>query len=220
MSTRRDVEFIVGKILAGFSVTEADDIPKIDLYMDQVLTFLSERLRRTVRKSEADKLLTKTMINNYVKNKVLIPPVKKKYGRDHILLLMLIYYMKNFLAIDDIRKIVEPVSEKYARPTTKSAEQLTGRKRRYSMTDVYTEVFNYVSMNVERFPEEVAKILDETDQAFMNAPEEDREMLRRFNVICQLSADIYLRKLLIEKLLDETQTPGLPDPVRGSRSKS
>ena len=220
MSTRRDVEFIVGKILAGFSVTEADDIPKIDLYMDQVLTFLSERLRRTVRKSEADKLLTKTMINNYVKNKVLIPPVKKKYGRDHILLLMLIYYMKNFLAIDDIRKIVEPVSEKYARPTTKSAEQLTGRKHRYSMTDVYTEVFNHVSMNVERFPEEVAKILDETDQAFMNAPEEDREMLRRFNVICQLSADIYLRKLLIEKLLDETQTPGLPDPVRGSRSKS
>ena len=218
MSTRRDVEFIVGKILAGFSVTEADDIPKIDLYMDQVLTFLSERLRRTVRKSEADKLLTKTMINNYVKNKVLIPPVKKKYGRDHILLLMLIYYMKNFLAIDDIRKIVEPVSEKYARPTTKSAEQLTGRKHRYSMTDVYTEVFNYVSMNVERFPEEVSKILDETDQAFMNAPEEDREMLRRFNVICQLSADIYLRKLLIEKLLDET--PGLPDPVKGSRSKS
>ena len=220
MSTRRDVEFIVGKILAGFSVTEADDIPKIDLYMDQVLTFLSERLRRTVRKSEADKLLTKTMINNYVKNKVLIPPVKKKYGRDHILLLMLIYYMKNFLAIDDIRKIVEPVSEKYARPTTKSAEQLTGRKHRYSMTDVYTEVFNHVSMNVERFPEEVSKILDETDQAFINAPEEDREMLRRFNVICQLSADIYLRKLLIEKLLDETQTPGLPDPVRGSRSKS
>ena len=158
------------------------------------------------------------MINNYVKNKVLIPPVKKKYGRDHILLLMLIYYMKSFLAIDDIRKIVEPVSEKYARPTTKSAEQLTGRKHRYSMTDVYTEVFNHVSMNVERFPEEVSKILDETDQAFMNAPEEDREMLRRFNVICQLSADIYLRKLLIEKLLDET--PGLPDPVRGSRSKS
>ena len=53
MSTRRDVEFIVGKIISGFSVTEADEIPKIDLYMDQVLQFLSERLRRTVRKSEA-----------------------------------------------------------------------------------------------------------------------------------------------------------------------
>lgn len=217
MSTRNDVEFIVNKIMNGFSITDAEEIPKIDLYMDQVLTFLSERLRRTARKSDADKLLTKTMVNNYVKNKVMIPPVKKKYGRDHILLLLVIYYMKNFLAIDDIRKIVGPVSDKYARPTTKSAEQQIGRKHRYSMSDVYTEVFEHVGMTVYRFPEEVETILNETEKKFTAAPEEDREMLRRFNVICQLSADIYLRKLLIEKLLDET--PGVPDPSKNSRSK-
>ena len=208
MSTRSDVEYIVNKILSGFTVTDVEEIPKIDLYMDQVLTFLTERLRRTARKSDADKLLTKTMVNNYVKNKVMIPPVKKKYGRDHILLLMVIYYMKSFLSIDDIRRIVGPVSEKYARPTTKSAEQHSGKKHRYSMTDVYTEIFRYVSGGVERFPAEVEKILKESDQAFTEAPEEDREMLRRFNVICQLSADIYLRKLLIEKLLDETPGAG------------
>jgi hypothetical protein len=130
---------------------------------------------------------------------------------------MVIYYMKNFLSIDDIRKIVGPVSDKYARPTTKSAEQQIGRKHRYSMTDVYTEVFEYVIRDVERFPEEVHKILDETDNAFTKAPEEDREMLRRFNVICQLSADIYLRKLLIEKLLDET--PTVSETLRSSRNK-
>ncbi len=216
MSTRSDVEFIVNKILGGFSVTEADEIPGIDLYMDQVLQFLGERLRRTARKSDADKLLTKTMINNYVKNKVMIPPVKKKYGKDHILLLMVIYYMKNFLAIDDIRKIVGPVSEKYARPTTKSAEQQSGKRHRYSMSDVYTEIFQHVSTNVAGFPAEVEKILDETEGTFITAPEEDREMLRRFNVICQLSADIYLRKLLIEKLLDET--PGIHEP-KNTRGK-
>ena len=197
MSTRKDVELIVNKILGGFRVTYPEEIPKIDLYMDQVLTFMTERLKRTARKSDADKLLTKTMINNYVKNKVMIPPVKKKYGRDHILLLMVIYYMKSFLSIDDIRKIVGPVSDKYAQPTTKSVEELVGRKHRYSMTDVYTELFKYVAEDVERFPTEVGRILDETENAFIEAPEEDREMLRRFNVICQLSADIYLRKLLI-----------------------
>ena len=218
MSTRGDVEFIVNKILGGFRVTQPDEIPKIDLYMDQVLTFLGERLRRTARKSDADKILTKTMVNNYVKNKVMIPPVKKKYGRDHILLLMVIYYMKSFLSIDDIRTIVGPVSEKYARPTTKSVEELVGRKHRYSMTDVYTEIFKYVAEDVERFPEEVGKILDVTDNAFIGAPEEDREMLRRFNVICQLSADIYLRKILIEKLLDET--PGTHDPARNTKAKN
>ena len=217
MSTRSDVEFIVNKILAGFKVTRVDEIPAIDLYMDQVLTFLGERLRRTARKSDADKLLTKTMVNNYVKNKVMIPPVKKKYGRDHILLLMVIYYMKSFLSIDDIRTIVGPVSEKYARPTTKSVEELVGKRHRYSMTDVYTEIFKYVAEEVERFPGEVEKILDETDNAFIGAPEEDREMLRRFNVICQLSADIYLRKILIEKLLDET--PGTHDPARNTKTK-
>ena len=214
MSTRKDVEFIVNKILGGFKVTTVEDIPKIDLYMDQVLTFLGERLRRTARKSDADKLLTKTMINNYVKNKGMIPPVKKKYSRDHILLLLVIYYMKSFLAIDDIRKIVGPVSDRYAQPTTRWTEQ-AGKKHRYSMSDVYTEVFEYVTEDVKRFPEEVEKILAETDKAFTAAPEEDREMLRRFNVICQLSADIYLRKLLIEKLLDET--PGVPDVTRTSK---
>ena len=217
MSTRGDVELIVNKILGGFRVTQPDEIPKIDLYMDQVLTFLGERLRRTARKSDADKILTKTMVNNYVKNKVMIPPVKKKYGRDHILLLMVIYYMKSFLSIDDIRTIVGPVSEKYARPTTKSVEELVGKRHRYSMTDVYTEIFKYVAEEVERFPGEVEKILDETDNAFIGAPEEDREMLRRFNVICQLSADIYLRKILIEKLLDET--PGTHDPARNTKTK-
>ena len=218
MGTRKDVELIVNKILGGFRVTYPEEIPKIDLYMDQVLTFMTERLKRTARKSDADKLLTKTMINNYVKNKVMIPPVKKKYGRDHILLLMVIYYMKSFLSIDDIRKIVGPVSDKYARPTTKSVEELVGRKHRYSMTDVYTEIFKYVAEDVERFPAEVGRILDETENAFIEAPEEDREMLRRFNVICQLSADIYLRKLLIEKLLDET--PGTPESARNTRSKN
>lgn len=218
MSTRKDVELIVNKILGGFRVTYPEEIPKIDLYMDQVLTFMTERLKRTARKSDADKLLTKTMINNYVKNKVMIPPVKKKYGRDHILLLMVIYYMKSFLSIDDIRKIVGPVSDKYAQPTTKSVEELVGRKHRYSMTDVYTELFKYVAEDVERFPTEVGRILDETENAFIEAPEEDREMLRRFNVICQLSADIYLRKLLIEKLLDETL--GTPESSRNTRAKN
>ena len=85
------------------------------------------------------------------------------------------------------------------------------------MTDVYTEIFKYVAEEVERFPGEVEKILDETDNAFIGAPEEDREMLRRFNVICQLSADIYLRKILIEKLLDET--PGTHDPARNTKTK-
>ncbi|MDO5456651.1 MAG: DUF1836 domain-containing protein, partial [Eubacteriales bacterium] len=85
------------KMLEGFRYIDVREIPRIDLYMDQVLTFMGERLRGTTRNPDTDKILTKAMVNNYVKNKVLIPPVKKKYSTDHVLLLMVVYYMKNFL---------------------------------------------------------------------------------------------------------------------------
>ena len=66
-----------------------EDIPNIDLYMDQVTTFMEEGLERTKRYSN-DKILTKTMINNYAKNNLLPPPVKKKYTREHMLMLIFI----------------------------------------------------------------------------------------------------------------------------------
>ena len=73
-----------------------EDIPNIDLYMDQVTTFMDEHLVSSKRFDD-DKILTKTMINNYTKNNLLPPPNKKKYSKEHILLLIYIYYFKNFL---------------------------------------------------------------------------------------------------------------------------
>ena len=71
-----------------------DEIPQIDLYMDQVTTFMEKHLGELKRYPE-DKVLTKTMINNYAKNNLLPSPVKKKYTQEHILLLVFIYYFKN-----------------------------------------------------------------------------------------------------------------------------
>ena len=70
-----------------------EDIPNIDLYMDQVTTFMDKQLKNTTRNPEGDKILTKTMINNYAKNDLLPPPVKKKYSKEHIVLLIFIYYL-------------------------------------------------------------------------------------------------------------------------------
>ena len=65
------------------------EIPNIDLYMDQVTTFMEEHLQSSKRYPE-DKILTKTMINNYAKNHLLPPPDRKKYSKVHILLLIYI----------------------------------------------------------------------------------------------------------------------------------
>lgn len=80
---------------------ELSDIPNLDLYMDQVITLFDNKLSH-LRRNEEDKILTKTMINNYTKAKILMPSTKKKYSKDHIILLILIYYLKQNLSIGDI----------------------------------------------------------------------------------------------------------------------
>ena len=111
------------QIFEAFPYIRKEDIPAIDLYMDQVTTFLQRNLSGLSRDPDGDKFLTKTMINNYVKNKVLIPPVKKKYSRDHLMLLIMIYYLKSFLSIGDIRSAITPVMERYASPPDDPAER-------------------------------------------------------------------------------------------------
>ncbi|CVK18818.1 DUF1836 domain-containing protein [Sporomusa sphaeroides] len=98
-------------IIESLGLTEdiqVDDIPDINLYMDQLLEFLNNRLYWLKRES-ADKGLTKTMINNYTKDQLLIPPQNRKYGRQHIMLLILISQLKSILSISDIKKIFAPI---------------------------------------------------------------------------------------------------------------
>jgi len=85
--------------LKSIDYVKPESIPNIDLYMDQITSFMDEQLANSKR-HEDDKLLTKTMINNYTKNNLLPPPTKKKYSKDHVLTLILIYYFKNFLSIN------------------------------------------------------------------------------------------------------------------------
>ena len=88
--------------LSRIDYIKPEDIPNIDLYMDQVTTFMNEQLAASRRYPE-DKILTKTMINNYAKNNLLPPPLKKKYSKEHLLVLIFIYYFKNILSITDIQ---------------------------------------------------------------------------------------------------------------------
>jgi len=95
------------------SYIKADDIPNIDLYMDQVTTLMDKKLKNTGRHPGEDKVLTKTMINNYAKNNLLPPPVKKKYSKEHVLTLIFIYYYKGVLSIQDIQSILNPLTDRF-----------------------------------------------------------------------------------------------------------
>ncbi len=196
-----ELEKELEELLDQLPVVEREDIPRIDLYMDQLTTFMEDHLKPDSRNGEKEKALTKTMVNNYVKNGVLLPPVRKKYSSDHLRLLVFIYYMKSFLSISDISRVIGPVSDAYARPTTQEAEDPS---RSYRLADIYQEVADDVQEAVDIFREELKEEIEKAEASFAGAPESDREMLQRFDLLIRLSADIYVRQRCIEKIIDRS----------------
>ena len=168
-----------------------DDIPNIPLYMDQVLSFLDEQLM-SYKRFDDDKIMTKTMINNYTKNNLLPPPDKKKYSKNHLILLIFIYYFKNFLSISDIQKIFGPL-----------AEMFFDDKAELSLDDVYRHVFDLEYKGMEILMKDVVAKFKMSDDAFPNTGDTKKDdALSTFAYICMLSFDVYVKKLIIEKLVD------------------
>ena len=173
-----------------------DDIPNIELYMDQVTTFMDEHLK-SYKRFDDDKLLTKTMINNYTKNNLLPSPNKKKYSKEHMLLLIFIYYFKSFLSISDIQTIFGPLTEKFY-----------GENHSINLEDIYQEVFSFEKNQMEHLVRDVINQYHQAEQTFTEVEkEEDREFLETFSFICLLSFDVYVKKMIIEHLIDHRLKP-------------
>lgn len=187
-------EDLLKSILDSFShldYIKAEDIPNIDLYMDQVTTFMSEHLKGSKR-YEQDKVLTKTMINNYAKNHLLPPPSKKKYSKEHLLVMIFIYYFKDFLSFSDIQAILSPLNERFFQSGTD-----------FNMEWIYREVFCLGKKELSVLQNDVQRMYEASMDAFPVAAEEDAEFLHTFAMICLLSFDVYIKKQLIEKLIDD-----------------
>ncbi len=176
------------------------EIPAIDLYMDQVTTFMDKNLNTTKWLNE-DKILTKTMINNYAKNNLLPPPVKKKYSKNHILMLILIYYFKNVISFRDIEQLFSPISEHhFANGSTPELEEL------------YEELFSLEKEQRNRLLEDIKVKFDAASNTFSEYDCKDREYLQLFAFISELAFDVYLKKQMIEILAEQLrqETPANP----------
>mgnify|MGYP001711743545 FL=1 len=135
-----------------------------------------------------DKILTKTMINNYAKNNLLPSPEKKRYSKDHLLMLIFIYYFKNILSITDIQKLLGPITAKYFK----------GEPGK-DMTYVYNEVFGMENRKIDQLIKNLLKDYRFSSATFQDADEEDQEFLKRFSFICLMSFDVYIKKILFLK---------------------
>ena len=180
---------------------KSEEIPDIDLYMDQVTTFLDEKLKSSARNpKDEETLVTKTMINNYAQTEVIPAPVRKKYSRDHLFLIIFVYYYKNFLQINDVKTLLDPIRENFL-----------DAKGEFGIEDVYKEVFDNLHETFVKIEADVTKDYEEAMKSFENAPESEREYLKIFNLISKISTDIYVKKLLVEKMIDSIKEHRMED---------
>lgn len=209
-----DTHDLLNSIMKSFDTLQyihPEDIPDIDLYMDQVTTFMEQRLRSTARNPEDDKILTKTMINNYAKNKLIPSPEKKKYTSEHMLLLIFIYYFKGIMSINDIQTLMGPLTEKYF-------DGEGGSK----LADIYEEIVRLEMGEMDQTKKDVIRKFHAAGKTFENAEGENQELLQLFSFICELSFDVYLKKLLIEKMIDDMkkiQEKDQPRPAEKDKLK-
>ena len=93
--------------IESFHIPRWNELPNIDLYMDQVLNYIENSLKDYVKIESNEKIITKTMINNYVKQGIMQPPENKKYNRLHIAELFVICILKQVYSISEIKSLIE-----------------------------------------------------------------------------------------------------------------
>ncbi len=191
-----DNEDLINSIMASLGRIDAiklEDIPNIDLYMDQLTTFMDERLKKATRHPGEDKILTKTMINNYAKNDLLPPPVRKKYSKDHLILLIFIFYLKNILSINDIQTLLEPLKNRFHH----SDDEL-------NLGKIYEVAYALQKEELEPCIDDLKKKYEKALGTFEDEDitDEEKKKMQMFSFITLLSYDVYVKKLLIEKILD------------------
>ena len=157
-----DMQDMLNSILDSLERIEyirPEDIPNIDLYMDQVTTFMDNKLRRTARNPGDDKILTKTMINH------------------------------------DIQVLFAPITDKFFKGDGD-----------FSLEQIYDEVFGLEKEHVQSLKEDVIEKFRQSGETFGEGPKDSEEFLKLFSFICMLSFDVYVKKLIIEKLIDGMKT--------------
>ena len=175
---------------------KSGDIPNIDLYMDQVLSFLDEKLNYTRRSTEdgEEKIFTKTMINNYAKNNLLPSPVKKKYSKEHMMTLIFIYYLKNFLSINDVYTLINPITEKYFEG-----------EGSIKFDEFYDSILDIGEERIELLKKDIQDKFEASSHCFPEYEGEEGDYMRLFLLISLLSYDVFIKKMLIEQLIDEVR---------------
>lgn len=161
---------------------QPEEIPDLEIYMDQLTTYLDKRLGFYNRETDSP-FVTRSMVNNYSKAKLLPPPVSKRYSRIHMMVLSLICQLKRLFTIQDLGRLLAPVAQE---PETEGLYRL--------FLDTQRETF-------ARTPEITEALLGNLGDG------EGEEGLReKAALVVQLAVRAQRDLLLAERILDTMET--------------
>ncbi|PEY38105.1 cytoplasmic protein [Bacillus cereus] len=163
-----------------------EDIPNVDLYVDQVVQLFENNYGDTTRTAD-EKVLTKTMINNYAKGKLFIPIKNKKYSKEHMILISLIYQLKGALSINDIKSSLANLNERLISEDA------------FELDTLYKDYLELTETNVESFKRDIDNRVAEVKAA---ASFEDKE-LEKFLLLTSFVTMSNMYRRLAEKLVDD-----------------
>jgi hypothetical protein len=167
-----------------------DDFPEIDLYMDQVMQLFESKLSYTKRNDD-DKVLTKTMINNYVKGNLLMKIKNKKYTKNHMILMGLIYNLKGALSLTDIKTILTPIIDAFE------------KEQEYPLHDVYQSFIDIYDSNLEDIKYSSNKIYENIKQLINEKNDTLGDYEENILLICAYVSMSNLYRRMSEKIIDE-----------------
>ena len=167
-----------------------NDFPEIDLYMDQVMQLFESKLSYTKRNDD-DKVLTKTMINNYAKGNLLMKIKNKKYTKNHLILMGLIYNLKGALSLTDIKTILTPIVDSFE------------KEQEYPLNDVYQSFLDIYDLNLEDLKSSSSKIYENIKQMINTKDNLLGDYEEKILLICAYASMSNLYRRMSERLIDE-----------------
>lgn len=167
-----------------------NEFPEIDLYMDQVMQLFESKLNYTKRNDD-DKVLTKTMINNYAKGNLLMKIKNKKYTKNHLILMGLIYNLKGALSLTDIKTILTPIIESFE------------KEKEYPLNDIYQSFLDVYDLNLEELKTSSNKIHENINQLINNKDDVTEDYNEKLLLICAYVNMSNLYRRMSEKIIDE-----------------
>lgn len=182
------IKDIINQLDLGANLT-LNDIPHIDLYMDQVIQLFENTFAGSKRNDE-EKVLTKTMINNYAKGKLMFPINNKKYSKEHLILISLIYQLKAALSINDIKTTLDGINKQII-------------KKDIDLDSFYTSYLNLAGKNVEDFYADIVKREQEVKEEISQSHDSNLPYLEQVLMIASLVHMGSLYRKVAEKLVDE-----------------